>query len=124
METLLIFIFGGTGCLARYGLSGLVYRVLGASFPFGTLAVNFLGSLFLGGFVEWSLRTIVLSPDVRNAVAVGFFGGFTTFSTFSYETAKLVEEGSWALAGLNIAASVFLCLIGALGGILIVRKVL
>ncbi len=124
MEYIYIFIFGGIGCLSRYGISGLVHRFAGASFPFGTLTVNFLGSFFLALFIEWSLRTFILSAELRTAIAVGFFGGFTTFSTFSYETVKLIEEGSILLASVNAVTSVLICVTGALGGMLLIRKIL
>ena len=84
-------IFGGLGCVARYMISGWVYNLAGRSLPYGTLAVNVIGSLLLGVIMEGSLRSTLLSPDLRIGLTVGFMGGFTTFSTFSYETVRLLE---------------------------------
>ena len=123
MEIVLIALFGAAGCVSRYALSGVAYRVLAVDFPYGTLAVNVIGSLLLGFFVEGGARFTLLSPEVRTAVAIGFFGGFTTFSTFSYETIRMFEEGSYMLAGLNIILSLFVCLLAALGGILLIRYI-
>jgi CrcB protein len=123
MEIILIAIFGAAGCVARFGLSGLTYRFAGAGFPYGTLAVNVLGSFFLGAFLESGGRIFLLPPTLRTAIALGFFGGFTTFSTFSFETVKMIEEGSFMMAGINVASSLFVCLIGAYGGIFISRYV-
>lgn len=97
---LLYLAAGGVlGTLARYGLSGRAYSGSGPGFPWGTLAVNVLGSLLLG----YALRAMdfaPVSPELRALVTVGFCGAFTTFSTFSYETVTLMQEGAWARAAL------------------------
>lgn len=121
MEYLLIGVFGAAGCMSRYALSGFAHRLMGVGFPYGTLAVNVFGSLLLGAFMEGGTRFTLIAPEVRTAIAIGFFGGFTTFSTFSYETIKMFEDGSFLLAGLNTLLSLFICLAAALGGILLIR---
>ncbi len=107
---------GGVG---RWLLAGAVQR-LSPTFPVGTLAVNVAGAFLLGVVLRFSLASPDVSPEVRTFLAIGVCGGFTTFSTFSWETLSLLEEGAWARAGANVALSVFLCLaavaIGAAAG--------
>src|SRR6266404_767111 len=91
----LIAIFGAIGTLARYGLQGVVQIRLGSTFPYGTLLVNLTGCFLLGLIGQFTMNRLVISPDWRVAIAVGFFGGYTTFSSFGWETAKLLEEGAW-----------------------------
>ncbi len=110
------------GCVARYMVSGWVYTLAGKSLPYGTLAVNVVGSLLLGLIMEGSLRSTLLSPDLRFGITVGFMGGFTTFSTFSYETVRLLEEGSMVAAGANILLNVTVCIAAALIGIYLARQ--
>lgn len=123
MKILYLGIFGGAGCVARYMVSGWVYALAGRALPYGTLAVNVIGSLVLGLIMEGSLRSTLLSPDLRFGITVGFLGGFTTFSTFSYETVKLLEEGSLVAAGANILLNVSVCVVAALVGIYLARQI-
>ncbi len=99
---LLIAAAGAVGTLARYGLSGVAQRVSPANLPWGTFAVNALGCL-LFGFV-WSLaeERMLISGATRMIVLVGFMGAFTTFSTFAFETAQLLDDSQWLLAGANL----------------------
>ena len=102
------------GGVARYGLSGLVARSFGETFPWGTLLVNVLGS-FLIGFVATLTGPdgrVLVSPVTRQFWIPGIFGGFTTFSAFSLQTLSLAQEGEWARAGANVGLSVALCLVG------------
>ena len=122
MKIFYLGIFGGMGCVARYMVSGWVYNLAGKSLPYGTLAVNVLGSLLLGLIMEGSLRSTLLSPELRFGLTVGFMGGFTTFSTFSYETVRLLEEGSLVAAGANILLNVTVCIVAALIGIYLARQ--
>ncbi len=122
MKILYLGIFGGLGCVARYMVSGWVYNLAGKSLPYGTLAVNVIGSLLLGLIMEGSLRSTLLSPELRFGITVGFLGGFTTFSTFSYETVRLLEEGSLVAAGANILLNVTVCVAAALIGIYLARQ--
>lgn len=122
MEWASIAMFGAAGCLARYLVSGWTYEMLGRWLPYGTLAVNVLGSLLLGLVMEGSLRSTLLPPVIRIGLTVGFFGGFTTFSTFSYETFRLLEDGSLLQAGANVVLNLLLCLIGVWAGIHLARQ--
>ena len=122
LEEALIFVFGGLGCLCRYLVGGLSHRILGYTFPYGTLAANILGSFGLAFFMEIALYRLPLDPSIRLGIATGFFGGFTTFSSFSYETVKLFEEGSFLLAGLNVLSNVIICLVAAFLGFHISRR--
>ena len=122
MKILYLGIFGGLGCVARYMVSGWVYNLAGKSLPYGTLAVNVVGSLLLGLIMEGSLRSTLLSPELRFGITVGFMGGFTTFSTFSYETVRLLEEGSLVAAGANVLLNVTVCIAAALIGIYLARQ--
>lgn len=87
-------------------------KLLDSSFPYGTLSVNILGSFLMGLIMEAGLYTWNISPYTRTVVTVGFLGGLTTFSTFSYETVSLLHDGSYFLGGLNIILNVVLCLCG------------
>ena len=122
MKIFYLGIFGGLGCVARYVISGWVYNLAGKALPFGTLAVNVIGSLLLGLIMEGSLRSTLLSPELRFGLTVGFMGGFTTFSTFSYETVRMLEEGSLLAAGANILLNVTVCIVAALIGIYLARQ--
>ncbi|AKG53886.1 CrcB [Dehalogenimonas sp. WBC-2] len=113
----MIALAGALGALSRYALSGAVYAVLGNGFAYGTLIVNVLGSFLLGLVMQIGLSTDVLPPHLRTAVAIGFLGAFTTFSTFSYETVQFIQDGSWGAATLNILSSVILGLIAVAVGI-------
>jgi len=122
VQILYIGIFGGLGCVTRYLASGWVYALAGRALPYGTLAVNVVGSLLLGLLVEGSLRSTLLSPELRIGLTVGFMGGFTTFSTFSYETVRLLEEGSFFAAGANVLLNLFVCVLAAALGIFLARQ--
>lgn len=107
---------GALGALARYGISGWVYDRMGESFPWGTLVVNLVGCLALGLVIRW-LQVSAVSPEVRPFLTIGVLGAFTTFSTFSYETVALLQEGQWLRAGLYVGGSVALGLIAMVAGI-------
>jgi fluoride exporter len=105
MRTLLgVAVAGALGALARYGLGDVVSRRF-PGFPWGTLAVNVTGSFLLGAlFVVLTERTSA-SPALRSTVMIGFIGAYTTFSTFSLETVRLIQEGSTLTAGLNVLSN-------------------
>jgi len=90
LRILLIALFGAAGTLARYGLQGVIQTRAGSTFPHGTLVVNLTGCFFLGLIGQFTLNRMIISPDWRVAIAVGFFGGYTTFSSFGWETAKML----------------------------------
>ncbi|GAB4175169.1 MAG: fluoride efflux transporter CrcB [Geothermobacteraceae bacterium] len=122
MQLVYITLFGGLGCLSRYLVSGWVYALAGRALPWGTLAVNILGSFLLGFLMESGLRTSLLPADLRVGITTGFLGGFTTFSTFSYETVRLLEEGSYLQAGANMVLNLVVCVVCALLGIWVARQ--
>jgi CrcB protein len=121
LRLILIAIFGAIGTLARYGLQGVVPARAG--FPYGTLLINLLGCFFLGLIGQFTLNRMVISPDMRMAIAVGFFGGFTTFSSFGWETAKMLEEGAWIRAATYVGASVVIGLLLSVAGIRLAYKI-
>lgn len=111
MERLFWICLGGAvGTGARYLLSGWVLERLGPVFPSGTLAVNALGSFLLGALMFLSVEGGMLSPTLRLALATGVLGGFTTYSTFSYETMRLLQGGAATLALLNVLVTMVGCL--------------
>jgi fluoride exporter len=122
LRILLIAIFGAVGTLARYGLQGVVQTRAGSTFPHGTLVVNLTGCFFLGLIGQFTLNRMVMSPDWRMAIAIGFFGGYTTFSSFGWETAKMLEGGEWLRATTYVAASVIAGLFLSVAGIRLANR--
>ncbi len=116
-----IALFCAGGGLARYYLSGWVYSLLGRAFPYGTFAVNIIGAYLIGLIMEIGMRSTLIPDTVRLGITVGFLGGLTTFSTFSYETFLLLEDGRFFVAFANILASVAVCLLFTWIGIITVR---
>src|SRR4051812_26029602 len=106
------------GGVARFGLAAFVQQRVGPNFPVGTLLVNVSGSLLLGFLWRYALGTDAISPEVRALLTTGFCGGYTTFSTFSYDTMLLLEDGQTSRAGLYVLLSVALSLVGVWLGIL------
>ncbi len=117
MRLLWIALFGAAGTLARYGLQGLVQIRSGATFPYGTLVINLSGCFLLALLYQLTVNRIIISPDMRIAIGVGFFGGYTTFSSFGWETAKMLEEGAWLPAAAYVSASVIIGLLLSFAGI-------
>lgn len=111
---------GAVGSVLRYTVAGWIQRDW-TTFPVGTLAVNLSGCLLMGFLAERLVEGTV-HPPLRLAVLVGVLGGFTTFSTFSWETWKLLESGQFGLALVNILASVLTCLAGTLAGVRLARS--
>jgi len=101
---------GALGAVLRFAMSSAIYRILGREFPYGTLAVNVLGSLLMGFLFVVLVERLALSAEWRAALLIGLLGAFTTFSTFSFETLALFESGQLFKAFLNIILSVCLCL--------------
>ena len=114
---------GAVGALLRYWVSNGVYALLGRGFPYGTLAVNVIGSLAIGLLYVLFLERMTASPELRGAVLIGLLGSFTTFSTFSIETLNLIEQAEYMKAGLNMLLSVFACLIAAWFGLVVGRQI-
>lgn len=118
-----IAIFCACGGLTRYYLSGWAGTLLGRSFPFGTLLVNVIGAYLIGAVMESGARSTLIPETLRIGLTVGFMGGLTTFSTFSYETFRLLEDGQFFFAFVNTAASVIACLLFTWLGIITIRAV-
>ncbi|MDD5285034.1 MAG: fluoride efflux transporter CrcB [Desulfuromonadaceae bacterium] len=118
-----IALFCAGGGLTRYYLSGWVQSLLGRAFPYGTFAVNIIGAYFIGVVMELGLRSTAIPDTLRLGLTVGFMGGLTTFSTFSYETFKLLEDGQFLMAFANVLASVAVCLLFTWLGIITVRAI-
>ncbi len=123
MQALAIATGGAVGALLRFWMSNGIYALLGRSFPFGTLAVNVLGSLLMGFLYVLLIDKLSLGPHWRAALLIGLLGAFTTFSTFSIETLNLIEEGEAMKALMNVILSVVLCLGAAWLGVLAGRTV-
>lgn len=106
-----IGLAGAAGALARYTLAGLVQRLMGSAFPWGTATVNILGSFLFG--VVWSLaeERLVISPQMRIILLTGFMGAFTTFSTFMFETGGMIRDSQWLLAAGNVIGQVIVGLV-------------
>src|SRR3989338_70585 len=105
MQIVLLAVFGVLGTLLRYGLQGWVQNQAGATFPAGTLAVNLLGCLLIGGLNRLALEHLWVPPEWRIALTIGFLGAFTTFSTFSWETVRMLQDGEWLNAAIYAGAS-------------------
>ena len=120
----LISLGGALGTAARYLLSVGLLRVLGPAFPYGTLAVNVIGSFLLGVIMQAGLDTTILSPAARVVLGTGVMGGFTTYSTFNYETLQYLQEGAWAMASLNVATTLLVCLAAGALGVAVARGLL
>jgi CrcB protein len=113
--TLLVLVGSALGGMARHFLSNAVARRIGETFPCGTLLVNVSGCLVIGALAAFTAADggIAGQLGAREFLAVGFCGGYTTFSSFSLQTLNLVRDGEWRRAGLNIVGSVAICLAAA-----------
>lgn len=111
------------GGVARFVFGGYLQRLWGPSFPVGTLAVNVLGSLLIGFVFRLCVGVPAIPAEARVFLTTGFCGGYTTFSTFSFETAELLESGAFAKAGLYALVSVALCCAATFTGFAIARQV-
>jgi CrcB protein len=108
---LIVSLGAAIGGAGRYWLSNFVYKFLPSNFPYGTLTVNIIGSFILGIIIYFFDSRELISPGLRLFLTIGFCGGFTTFSTFSFETINLIRNAEYLYAALNILSSVILCLL-------------
>lgn len=122
-EIAVVFLGGGLGASLRYWLSGTVYRVLSHTFPFGTLTVNIVGCFLIGFLMAFFEERFVVQPLLRVFLTIGVLGGFTTFSTFSFETLALLREGSTAAGVMNMFLSLGGCLVATFIGNMLGRVV-
>ena len=107
------------GGVSRYLLGGLVQRLLDTTFPAGTLLIT----LLLGAILRYGVETSTLTPELRGFLTIGLCGGYTTFSTFSYETVALLEDGEWGRAALYVGLSVGLSIFATFLGFALAREV-
>ena len=122
MGYLVVFLGGGVGAALRHGVNLAAARLLGTGFPYGTLTVNVVGSLLMGLMAAWFAFEGSPSQHWRLFLTTGMLGGFTTFSTFSLDTALLYERGELGLAALYVVASVAAGLLGLFGGLALIRS--
>ncbi|MDX1697757.1 MAG: fluoride efflux transporter CrcB [Thiohalobacterales bacterium] len=124
MDKLIAIAAGGAiGALLRYWTSVSVHARLGAGFPYGTLAVNVIGSLLMGFLYIWLTERMIAGPAMRAFLLIGVLGAFTTFSTFSVETLNLLESGQAGRALANVVISVLVCVAAAAVGVLAARQI-
>ena len=109
------------GANLRYLLSRYAAKALGPVFPYGTLLINILGSFIVGWFMIWTSERVLADPRWRLLLVIGFCGGFTTFSSFAFESMAYFEQGQWRLMATNIVANNLLCLAAALAGMALAR---
>jgi CrcB protein len=120
-KLVLLAFAGGLGTLSRFGLAGLVYRLTGMGFPWGTLVVNVSGCFVAGLLFALFETRLPVAPQTRLVVLVGFFGAFTTLSTFVLETEELLRASQWLYAGANVAMNNVLGLAALFAGVFLAR---
>jgi len=118
-----VAIGGAAGAVMRWLMASGIQKMAGGAFPWGTFAVNALGSFLLGFLFVWLIERSTASDLVRLAITVGFMGAFTTFSTYSLESIRLLQEGAFSLAFGNIAGQVVVCLLLTWLGIQLARVI-
>ena len=118
-----VAIGGATGAVLRWLMAGAVQRWTGTAFPWGTFAVNALGSFLLGFLFVWLIERSTATELVRLALTVGLLGAFTTFSTYSLESIRLLQEGALGMAAANVMGQVIVCLVLTWLGIQLARAI-
>jgi CrcB protein len=121
VDLVLVGVGGFFGAIARRVVDLWVSERADSAFPFGTLVVNLTGAFVLGLLFAWATERDVLPAEIRAPVMIGFIGAYTTFSTWMLESWRLVEDGAWQLAALNIAGSVALGLVAVVAGLAVGR---
>lgn len=124
MLALYIAVGGAIGSVTRYFLGMAIQQRAVTTFPLGTLMVNITGSFLLGFLLRATFSTTTLSPEQRAFLTTGFCGGYTTFSTFSFETAAMMEDGSYARAITYIGLSVVVSLVAVFAGFALAQSAL
>jgi CrcB protein len=119
-----VAIGAALGGVARYYLASAIQQRVGPTFPWGTLVINVSGGLLLGVLMRYALATPSVSAELRALLTTGFCGGYTTFSTYSYETATLLEDGQYGRAGTYALASVVLALVATFTGFVLARELI
>jgi len=125
MRLLLVVAIGeAIGGVSRFYLGAAVQQRVGLDFPAGTFLVNISGSLLLGFIVRYALQSGTISPEVRAMLTTGFCGGYTTFSTFSYEALVMLDDGRYGRAAAYIFGSVALSLVAVYAGFELAKRVI
>ena len=119
MNYALVFLGGGVGAAARYFIGGMVHRFTAPDFPYGTLVVNVVGCLAIGFLMTFFEERFIVNPYLRVFLTIGLLGGFTTFSSFSFETMALLRDGSYMLGIINVVVTVVVCLLATWIGLII-----
>lgn len=122
IQVLLIGLAGAVGTLVRYGVGVWAQKALGVGFPYATLIVNVAGCFLIMFVAHVAFNTTLISQTMRLTLMTGFMGGLTTYSSFDYETTNLLRQGSWWLAGVNVALTLFVCFAAGLAGLGLARK--
>ena len=121
LDFLAISVGAIVGANLRYWMSRSAVRWLGPVFPYGTLSINVLGSFVLGFFLVWTSERVLVDPRWRLLIAVGFCGGYTTFSSYAYETMAFFEQGQWTLMAANFLANNLLACGAVVAGMVLAR---
>ncbi len=119
---LLICAAGAAGTGVRYLVGLWAGQRFGAGFPYGTMVVNLCGCFLIALVMQLSISVAGFNPDLRFALTTGLMGGLTTYSSFNYETTRLVQDGAWGVAAVNVGATLLGCVAAGLLGQLLARK--
>jgi CrcB protein len=120
----LVALGSALGGVTRYLLGGWIQQRAGTAFPIQTLLINVSGSLLLGFLQRYALESVAISPEIRTMLTIGFCAGYTTFSTFSFETVRMLEDGDWKRAALYVSLSVILSVGATVLGISAAKELL
>ena len=123
MRLFLICLGGAVGTGARYLTAIWAAAAFGSAFPVGTFIVNVVGSFLIAAIMQLSTATELISPDLRVILTTGVMGGFTTYSTFNYETTNYFREGAWLIGFANIGATLIGCLVAGVAGLAVARLI-
>jgi CrcB protein len=123
LQNILLISLGAlVGANLRYFIAQVAARFINSNFPYGTLGINFSASLLLGFFLSWTGERVLADPRWRLLIAVGFCGGYSTYSSYAYETFALFERGQWALTAANILGMNLLCFVAVALGAALARS--
>ena len=120
---LYIALGGALGSLSRYWLGGAIQRAYPGSFPVGTLVVNLTGCFLIGLFLQYALDSTHFNAELRAFLTIGFCGGYTTFSSYSWETMRLFQAGEWGRGALYALGSMAVGLLATMAGMAVARRI-
>jgi CrcB protein len=123
-EFVLVCLAGAAGTGARFALSTGIGALLGTQFPYGTIAVNVIGSFLIAAIAYASAATELIPPTLRLVLTTGFLGGFTTYSAFNQETLVSLQQNLWGRAALNVGLTLVVCLVAGFAGVATARRLL